>query len=560
MSFCNNFKVKSVDPADRRKAPAIPVTQFREYLTDYYNMNVGLGDAGDYVTDATEKAEFIKNIMRMRGTKDCKGFYSEFKFISDDPTSLAIKSVDPESSLLGIHILPNKVPFYGFLLGGELEKPYFAMMYYNGSNFRVFIPESGNTINSDFYTAFGSEAYNATENPGDIISVYESFLGKSLDEITCSKIPEQELEYWQPSIAYCIKNGYAANEESAYDIMNTISWKSILEDITAFIEESDEPDEPSSVATSFEEEDEDDYDEDDEDDDDYDEDEDDEDEEEYKYSYLSEEEEDEEEEEETHTTATSASEEDDEYETLEVIPIVIPVTELDEALSFRELEKPGTTLDDDFCNKKRSMIRLGKLSLPRIIPERFKQKLNEYYDSMGHTLFDYTLNPIILAKHIMSASELDVEVDFATIKASESKIKSKTGKPLLGFHVLPNGIPFFGLEVGETVDGEQQSLFVALFWNGSDIISYIPSYGNTFNIDIKTVFGKEPDNDLVERCRKVYEKVNKGPIDWDEKDIMTKHYFKAKGIETENIDELKHAGSWNAILEDLCFAVTILYK
>mgnify|MGYP001656891860 FL=1 len=206
------------------------------------------------------------------------------------------------------------------------------------------------------------------------------------------------------------------------------------------------------------------------------------------------------------------------------------------------------------------MIRLGKLSLPRIIPERFKQKLNEYYDSMGHTLFDYTLNPIILAKHIMSASELDVEVDFATIKASESKIKSKTGKPLLGFHVLPNGIPFFGLEVGETVDGEQQSLFVALFWNGSDIISYIPSYGNTFNIDIKTVFGKEPDNDLVERCRKVYEKVNKGPIDWDEKDIMTKHYFKAKGIETENIDELKHAGSWNAILEDLCFAVTILNK
>ena len=76
MSFCNNFKVKSVDPADRRKAPAIPVTQFREYLTEYYNMNVGLGDATDYVTDATEKDEFIKNIMRMRGTKDCKGFYS----------------------------------------------------------------------------------------------------------------------------------------------------------------------------------------------------------------------------------------------------------------------------------------------------------------------------------------------------------------------------------------------------------------------------------------------------------------------------------------------------
>ncbi|WP_373261943.1 hypothetical protein [Hungatella hathewayi] len=553
MNFCNTFKVKSVDPSERRKAPAIPVTQFCEYLTDYYNMNAGLGDAVDYITDATEKDEFIKNIMRMRGTKDCKGFYSEFKFITDTPASSAIKSVDSESSLLGIHVLPNKIPFYGFLLGGELEKPYFAIMYYNGSVFRVFIPEAGNTINSDFYTAFGSEAYNATENPGDIISAYESFLRKSLEEIKCSKIPEDELEYWQPSIAYCLKHGYATNEENALDIMNTISWKSILEDITAFIEESDEP-EASSTVLSLEEE-----------DDDYDEDED-EDEEEYKYSYLSEEEEEEpkddsdEDEEETHTTIVSASEEDDEYETLEVIPIVIPVTELDEALSFRELEKPKTTLDNDFCNMKRSMIRLGKLSLPRIIPEMFKQKLNEYCDSMEHVLFDYTINPIILAKNVMSASELDIEVDFATIKASESIIKSKTGKPLLGFNILPNGIPFFGLEVGETADGEQQSLFVALLWNGSDIISYIPSFGNTFNTDLYTVFDKEPDNDTVKKCRKIYEKINKGPIEWDKKGMMTKYYFKSKGCETENIDELKHAGSWNGILEDLCFAVTIQNK
>ena len=387
------------------------------------------------------------------------------------------------------------------------------------------------------------------------------FLGKNLEEIKCSKIPEQELEYWQPSIAYCLKNGYAASEECAYDIMNTISWKFILEDINAFIEESDEPDEPEkpSIISSMEEEDdEDEYEEDEDDEDDED------DEEGYGYGYLGEEEEEEdeydEEEEETPVVAMSSSEEDDEYETLEVIPIVIPVTELDEALEFSELKIPVTTLDNDFCNKKRSMIRLGKLSLPRIIPEQFQQKLNAYYDTMGHIFFDYTVNPITLAESIMYESELNIDVDFATIKASESKIKSKSGKPLLGFNILPNGIPFFGMEVGETVNGEQQSLFVALFWNGSEIISYIPSYGNTYNIDLKTVFGKEPDNDLVETYRKVYEKINKGPIEWDEKDMMTKYYFKSKGCDMENCDELKHAGSWNAILEDLCFAITIQDK
>lgn len=555
MNFCNNFKVKSVDPSDKRKAPAMSVTQFSEYLTDYYNMNIGLGDAKDYITDATEKDEFIRYIMRRRGSKDCKGFYSEFKFITDDPTSTAVKSVDAEHSLLGIHVLPNKVPIYGFLLGGELEKSYFAMMYYNGSVFRVFIPEAGNTINSDFYTAFGSEAYNATENPKEIVSAYESFLGKNLEDIKCSKIPEEELEYWQPSIAYCLKNGYATNEENAYDVMNTISWKLILEDIESFIEESDEPDteEEPSMPSSLEEE-----------DDEYEEDEDEEDDYDYEYEYEEEEEEEEEEkeeEEEEHYILSSGSlEEEDEYETLEVIPIVIPVTELDEALAFSELTKPEVTPDATFCNKRRSMIHLSKLSLPRILPDRFQQKIKEYYNTIEHTYCDYTVNPIELARSIMLTSEMDIDVDFATIKASESKIQSLSGKELLGFHILPNGIPFLGMEVGETTNGEQQSLFVALFWNGSNIIPYIPYYGNTINVDLKTVFGKKTDSDCVEKYKKVYEKINKGPIEWEDEDMMTKHYFKSRGYETENLDELKHAGSWNAMLEDLCFAINTDHK
>lgn len=549
MKFCNSFKVKSVDPSEKRKAPAIPLAEFKEYLTDYYNMNVGIGDSEDYIVDAIEREEFIKKIFQSRTVADCKGFYSELQFITDDPTSKEVKSADASPSLLGVQVLPNKIPIYGFLLGGELEKPYFAMIYFNGRGLRVFVPESGNTVNSDFYTALGSEGRSANEDLGELVSEYERTLGKKLDDIKCSECPDEELEFWQPSIAYCLKNGYAVSEEEAYDVMNTVSWSYILEDIQAVIEESDERDaseEATFILASGEKEDDDEecY-EPEEEEEDY----------EPEEDYESEEEE-----ESSHTFTSStpirvSPEEDDDVDLIESIKITIPMTEEEEALNFKSLENPSVTEEDDFCNKRRSMIRFGKLSLPQMRQEKFQNKLNEYYDTTEHVTFDYTADPIILATNIMQITDISINVDFATIKASESKIISNSGNPLLGFKTLPNGIHFFGMEVGETIEGETQALFVALFCDGAKIIPYVPVYGNTFNADLRTVFGKE--NESIDKAKfvKMYEKISKETIPAENKSAMTEYYFKIKGYSIEKIDELKHTGSWNAILEDLCFAI-----
>ncbi|WP_097006531.1 hypothetical protein [Lacrimispora amygdalina] len=543
MRFCNNFKVKGIDPADKRKAPAISVNEFKKYLTDYYNMNAGIGESEDYITDALEKEEFIKQIFKRRATEDCKGFYSEMNFISDDPISEVIKPADGTPSLLGINVLSNKVPIYGFFLGGELEKPFFAIMYWNGRDLRVLIPESGNTINSDFYTAFGSEAYTAAENPGKMVDECERLIGKRLEDIKCSKISEEELEFIQPGVAYCLKNGYASTEDEAVEVTNTLSWSFIKEDIESMIEESDEMDEPEEISSVA--------DLDDEADSDFDE------EEDYDSDYEADDEEcdDDDETDETcpGSSKTKEDDKDDGYEVLESITLTLPPSEEDDVLEFKILNEPEITTDSDFCNKKRSMIRFGKLTLPKMEPEKFRIKLNEFYDTTERAIFDYTMNPIKLAQNIMSTSDVIIDVDFATIKECESKITSISDVSLLGFNVLANGIPFFGIEVGEN----DQSLFVALFWNGACIVPYIPSYGNTFNADLRTVFGKESESIDKFKYIREYEKICKEKISTENDSTLSEFYFKSKGYSTEHLETLKHKGSWNAMLEDLNFAVHI---
>jgi hypothetical protein len=240
MSFCNNSKLPAITPTVKRGAPAIPLEEFNNILTDYYNMGIGSGDLLDYYKEASEKETFIKNIFKRRIQFDSPGFYSELKFISDDPETTEIKAIDPEACLLGLHVLDSGIPIYGFLLGGENEKPFFALIYWNGDHLRLFIPKYGNTINIDFFTGFGSEAYSTVEDPEKLVEEYEDFLHESLDDITCSACPAKDIEFMAPGIAYCLKNVFAKTEDEAYEVMNTVSWEIILDEINDILEEADE--------------------------------------------------------------------------------------------------------------------------------------------------------------------------------------------------------------------------------------------------------------------------------------------------------------------------------
>ena len=64
MSFCNNSKLPAITPTVKRGAPAIPLEEFNNILTDYYNMGIGSGDLLDYYKEASEKETFIKNIFK----------------------------------------------------------------------------------------------------------------------------------------------------------------------------------------------------------------------------------------------------------------------------------------------------------------------------------------------------------------------------------------------------------------------------------------------------------------------------------------------------------------
>lgn len=242
MNYCNNYE----SPSDviKRKAPGIdenPVAEFKKILTDYYNITVDSDYVTDYQSEAEKKEEFIYTFLQSRKKKDFPLFYSEMKFISDDPKTSEINAVDKDKSLLGIHVLESGIPIYGFLLGGEIEKPFFVMIYWNGETLRALIPEAGNTLNCDFYTGFGSEGYSTINNPEEVINEYEEFMSCALEDITCSLCSsEEELEFMAPGIVYCMKEGFAPSEEEAFEILKTVSWERIEKEINDFLERSNE--------------------------------------------------------------------------------------------------------------------------------------------------------------------------------------------------------------------------------------------------------------------------------------------------------------------------------
>lgn len=70
--------------------------------------------------------------------------------------------------LLGLHTLENGLTFIGYWSGGDWEELVFYIIYYDGKDFRGYIPSYGNLINFDTKTAFGSEGEN--ENISEIFS------------------------------------------------------------------------------------------------------------------------------------------------------------------------------------------------------------------------------------------------------------------------------------------------------------------------------------------------------------------------------------------------------
>lgn len=62
-----------------------------------------------------------------------------------------------EKDFLGYHVLENGFEFIGFLACGDWEEPVYFIVYHDGKKLRGYIPVCGNTYDTDFGCAFGSE-------------------------------------------------------------------------------------------------------------------------------------------------------------------------------------------------------------------------------------------------------------------------------------------------------------------------------------------------------------------------------------------------------------------
>jgi hypothetical protein len=59
--------------------------------------------------------------------------------------------------LVGYHMLSNGMPVLGISAGGDWEYPIFFCIYFDGKKLRAYIPEKGNTWNTDTKKAFGND-------------------------------------------------------------------------------------------------------------------------------------------------------------------------------------------------------------------------------------------------------------------------------------------------------------------------------------------------------------------------------------------------------------------
>ena len=61
-------------------------------------------------------------------------------------------------------------------------------------------------------------------------------------------------------------------------------------------------------------------------------------------------------------------------------------------------------------------------------------------------------------------------------------------RKFVGFHVLPNGMPFLGIVASG--DWEKDVYFI-IYWSGTELRAYIPVEGNSYNLETNTAYGSE---------------------------------------------------------------------
>ena len=88
--------------------------------------------------------------------------------------------------LSGLNTLSNGLTFYGFLIATDTGCAVYAIVYYDGSALRLYIPTRGNLINKDMNCILGTE---------DDDSLIEAYLNKFGIDYDYNLMPYDNLEF-----------------------------------------------------------------------------------------------------------------------------------------------------------------------------------------------------------------------------------------------------------------------------------------------------------------------------------------------------------------------------
>ena len=171
-----------------RVAVRLTVDEFKQKLEDY---------AGHSLDEEGALNDFAYNFF-----ETCK----DFKKIQSDAENWDAEGTEfGNPDICGIQELGNGLVYLGFCTGGDIEQPWYGIIYYDGKTLRGYIPENGNPWNTDCRCAFGCEEYT---DKYDKYMAKVAAAGLALDE---------DLEIYTGYLKlFCELHGIEANDDEDY--------------------------------------------------------------------------------------------------------------------------------------------------------------------------------------------------------------------------------------------------------------------------------------------------------------------------------------------------------
>lgn len=105
--------------------------------------------------------QLIYNLLNSKISKDISKIGFDFENWDWDGNMFA------GNVMMGIQTLDNGFTFQGISAGGDWELPVYSIIYYDGKEFRGYVPEDGNVFNPKTRMAWGNEEDEIDELPDE---------------------------------------------------------------------------------------------------------------------------------------------------------------------------------------------------------------------------------------------------------------------------------------------------------------------------------------------------------------------------------------------------------